>query len=353
MKKIKNIKYLFSLSISILLISYLVLAPFFVFPHIFALQNEINKNEELDYTGIVELWNVDTFEGGSISRAYWLEEVAIKFEKENRGVFVVVQNMNLEQLILNLNNNNCPDMISFGLGAGGFLTDMLTDLNTDFSIRADLQNAGKYNGNCLAIPYLMGGYSIITVQNGGKQKLGVGLNSNTCPLLTLFFNEINFDNLFESNLNVNSFNCYDYYLKNNFNVLLGTQRDVYRVNRRVEKGMMTEQNFAFLQGFTDLVQYIGVTKKADEKTEICKLFVENLLQTQTQESLKNINMFSVKIINLYSAEPFASMESVLNRDIKTLNVFLETSVIKNINEMSYSALQGDEDAKNNIIKYLI
>ena len=40
--------------------------------------------KKAEYQGVITLWNVDTFEGGSASKTSFLENVSLKFEKEKK-----------------------------------------------------------------------------------------------------------------------------------------------------------------------------------------------------------------------------------------------------------------------------
>lgn len=352
MKRLKKLKGVFKFGISALLICFIFFAPIWIFPTIFATQNQINKNTTFDYLGILELWNVDTFEGGSVSRTSWLEKRAIEFESEHRGTFVVVENITPEQLVLNLENGNLPDMISFGIGVGENLVSYLQSFETDFAIRQDLVSFGKFNGRTLAVPYLLGGYSIIKSTNGLNNVVGVGLNSYTCPLLSLVLNDESVGSFFESNFQLTSYDAYDQYLKQKFGILIGTQRDVYRTNNRVQKAMLTEQDYKFLSGFTDLIQYVGITTREVEAKDVCQMFVQKLLSKTSQDSLKNIGMFSVNNSNLYTAEPFVSFEQTINNSVKSINVFVGKSTIDKINQLCVKALLGDNSASKEVLSYL-
>lgn len=41
-----------------------------------------------EYQGMIEIWNVDTFEGGLISKTKMLQQVANKFKAENKGLIL-------------------------------------------------------------------------------------------------------------------------------------------------------------------------------------------------------------------------------------------------------------------------
>ena len=144
-QKKQFIKYSLKVIVSIFLILYLFFAPTTIFKSLQANQNLSSKKIELVYEGILELWNIDTFEGGSVSRTRFLEQQSLQFEAKHKGVFIMVKNMQLEQLALNIKNGNLPDIVSFGIGAGSLLINSLIPLNDTFEVRQDLLKSGNIN----------------------------------------------------------------------------------------------------------------------------------------------------------------------------------------------------------------
>lgn len=49
--------------------------------------------EKTSYQGIITLWNIDTFEGGTVGKSYFLESVASRFEAQNKGALIKVENL--------------------------------------------------------------------------------------------------------------------------------------------------------------------------------------------------------------------------------------------------------------------
>ena len=63
---------------------------------------------------ILELWHIDTFEGGKGSRKDFLLSSSLKFEKKNNIIISVISH-SIESATLAL-QNSCPDLISCGNG---------------------------------------------------------------------------------------------------------------------------------------------------------------------------------------------------------------------------------------------
>ena len=80
-------KYFLRIIISGAIISFLLLSPSLLFTKIYSLNYTLNSEYKFEYQGVLTLWNVDTFEGGSGARSGWLEKKAIAFEKQNKGIY--------------------------------------------------------------------------------------------------------------------------------------------------------------------------------------------------------------------------------------------------------------------------
>ena len=77
-------KFFLKIIISTIIIAFLIISPYPLFSKINKLNYSLNKVYNFNFSGVIELWNVDTFEGGSVSRAAFLEKRAIEFEKKNK-----------------------------------------------------------------------------------------------------------------------------------------------------------------------------------------------------------------------------------------------------------------------------
>ena len=332
MKKLKVFfDWFLRIGLSAVVVLFLVVAPWTLFPSLLNAQANVNRGEHFEYQGILELWHVETFEGGSVSRAKFLERQAINFEKQNKGCYIVIQTMNLEQLELNIENNKRPNMISFGIGASDKIANELVELDSK-NVRADLAKSGQYGSRQLAVPYILGGYVLIENGNG---TVGVGLKGTTNPLMAMQKNNLQIANIFKET-NLDSYDTYDKFLKGSFETLLGTQRDFYRVQNRQQKGLMTDVNFKFLGGYTDLVQYVSVFKGNKTEVEMCKKFVSSLIEENAQNKLAGYNLFStLSNITLYKDGLYKDFEEVLKQPLTCENAFISKSEIEFKKEESY------------------
>ena len=118
--------------------------------------------------------------------------------------------------------------------------------------------------------------------------------------------------------------------------------------------MLNNQNFQFLSGYSDLIQYIGVCNTGSSENEISSKFVEFLLTEKVQNSLNKISLFSVKEnLILYTNGVLSEMENILKNNLKTINVFTSQEKIKEINKLSINALEGDKNALKSVMNNLI
>ena len=332
MKKLKVFfDWFLEIGLSAIIVIFLIVAPWTLFPSLLSAQADVNKRESFAYRGILELWHVETFEGGSVSRAKFLERQAIDFEKQNKGCYIVIQTMTLEQFELNLQNSKRPNMISFGIGASDKIVNELVELDAK-GVRTDLAKYGQFGYRQLAVPYILGGYALI---KNGSGAVGVGLKGTTNPLCAMQKNNLQIASMFNET-DLDSYDAYDKFLKGSFETLLGTQRDFYRVQNRQQKGLMTDVVFKFLGCYTDLVQYVSVFKGGQAEEEMCKKFVSLLLDKKSQSELADYNLFStLSNVTLYKDGLYKDFEQTLRQPLTSENAFISTSEIDFKKQESY------------------
>ena len=64
------------------------------------------------YQGVLVVWNIDSFESGTASKSKYLETVARSFEKQNKGIYVLVRNLNEYECLSLLQKGEIPDLFS-------------------------------------------------------------------------------------------------------------------------------------------------------------------------------------------------------------------------------------------------
>ncbi len=320
---------------AIIVAVFLLVAPYFILPQIRKGDTGWLDNN-IETTTFLELWEIDTFEGGTASRANFLERTAYMYQDKTKSNYVLVRSLDLEQAKLMLENGSRPDMISFGVGAGDLVSGIAQVIEENFSVRNDLQAGGIKDGKTLAVPWCFGGYllcgmnDITDLSLSGLQGLnkdlpiiGTGYNYNQ-PDKALPENEIS---LIDKTPRT-QYEAYESFLRGNeFQVLLGTQRDFYRLNNKVNLGVISNINYRYLNTYTDLVQFIAITTTDTNKIEKATQFIEYLTSAEIQSRLTRIGMFSVDGKTIYSNE-YSDFEKALQNKLQVLNVFTSNAQLE-------------------------
>lgn len=288
------------------------------------------------YQGVLEMWNVETFEGGSGSRQSWITSRAAQFEKTHEGLFVHVTTLNESQLAEKLDNGETFDLVSFSRGAGCLVQNVLKPYTGSVAdIRENILVSGQIGSRVYALPLYAGVYCLFAresqlqlntqlidtvLSNTYTRKVGkntfelapltCGFTQSNSPVSALALSGVKGKcNLSE---NVTQYQAYENFIANKTAVtLLGTQRDLYRLGKREENGKIEKLAFSPLCGYTDLVQYVALSSACGDKTEMATEFMQFLVQSVTQQTLVNINMFSVLEQTLYTDERYLACEQGL------------------------------------------
>ncbi len=334
-KKVERLAFcIFSLCV----VAYFIIAPYFLLPQINSARNEWLSKAGVDAV-FLELWEIDTFEGGSASRARFLEKRAFNYQTKTKNNYVIVRTVGVEQARELLSQGVTPDMVSFGIGAGDFLKSFCKPLNLKNNVRSDLMAGGRAEGEQLAIPWCMGGY-VLCSQNRldnvnlealnklkeEKERVVIGAGqSYNLPKFAL-----NCDvRKFLERTDYTQYEAYESYLKGNeFEILLGTQRDLFRLNNKTKLGLIQNVNYNFLGEYTDLIQYLAITTQLQENIAVASGFIEYILSQEVQQDLTTIGMFCVNNDKIYTEKVYQQFESALSNKLQVLNVFVSNVWIK-------------------------
>ena len=139
---------------------------------------------------------------------------------------------------------------------------------------------------------------------------------------------------------VTQYQAYEQFVANNTAVtLLGTQRDIFRLGQKESQSKIDELGFAPVGEYTDLVQYVGISKDCEEKRQSCIEYVKYILSEETQAGLINLNMFSVLDKQLYSSNArMSACEQALSSAFVP-NAFVNGEVIANQRQTAKSTLK--------------
>lgn len=334
--KLKNV-----VSFFFLLVMFLV--PFVAIPIVKNQPNPLGYAENDAESVILELWNVDTFESGSVGKSEFLQKVAMQFKQQNNQVYVIVKNLTEAQAKQLIEGNQKPDMVSFGIGAGELFLPFLSQVDAP-EVNSFFLHYGKKDGKQLCVPWCMGAYLLCSLCGADvnninswisvdkKNFVGFG-GQNNAAVLALSENKsefkLNQKILYEKSLdeNFSQYDAYKDFVSKKFDILLGTQKDYVRLLNRIQKG--TEQCcFRFLGGFSDLMQWFGVLNTDGATMAAAKSFLSFLLSSSIQNQLSEICMFSPTDEAVYATDiRFSEFEKTQKRISKSLNAFLSKTEV--------------------------
>ena len=304
------------------------------------------------YQGVVEMWNVECFEGGVGSREAWLTNRAAKFEGSHKGLFVHVTTLTVEQVEAKLNEGQSFDLICFSRGVGSMVQDRLAPYTGSVgAIKDNYLISGQVDGSLYAVPIYSGAYCLFAraemvsadrlltealtakfTRKVGKntfelQPMICGFTPYNSPLSALALSGVKGKATVDES--ITQYQAYEKFVANQTAVtLLGTQRDMYRLSQRESNGKIDKLNFAPLVGYTDLAQYVAVSSGAGDKTNACIEFIEYLTSNEAQSTLVNLSLFSVLDTNFYTADRYAECERALSAAYVP-NVFGDADAILN------------------------
>ncbi len=288
------------------------------------------------YKCILNLWNIDIFEGGRGSRKQFLLDAAVEFEKQNTGVLVLASSRTEESYYQSILNNEKPDMISFGTGIEVFNSAEIVDCSF---------TGGKVGEKTYAVPWCRGGYVLIsngkTAFNGECKNLLVSKSDYTLPLLAFSMEGYKAENIVVKK----PMDAYVDFVSGKYPFMLGTQRDVVRLNSR---GFSAE--IIALTEYNDLYQYLSVVAEDEVKREYAQKFVSFILSKSVQQKLNKISMLSV----FYKVDLDDGLDKLqVDGKYLTISAFTAKEKIKEIAEESYLSAKGQEDRLSNLKKLLV
>lgn len=304
------LKYICSIVISALIILYIL-----AFPLIIKLTQKSNPLLEIYGTTsspiVLDMWYIESFEGGISSRKAFLEKSVKAFNKVNKNVYISVTTMTKEQYKLNINDKS-PDLISF---SDREIYNTLIDLPKLNRVERYISDI-EYDGDIVCYPYMLGRYAIISkepitteipndiITYNKKTIYPFGYSLDV--LGHMYIQENGYSLPSNSKTYSTQYEVYNAFLKGDLQAFLGSQRDVHRLKAREQKGSIEECFYKYLGGTTDLVQYIGVTKLS-KYIDQAKLFCRFLIE-ECDQYIADIGMFS-PYTNLYQEQYMLDWEN--------------------------------------------
>lgn len=216
--------------------------------------------EEGDSLQVLTLWQIDSFEGGRGSRAEYLRSLAQDYAK-TANVYIEVTALSSDAARTNISAGVVPDIISYGAGFYGIESLVLEGYGKAWC-------RGAYCLIALNGTDFSSVSTANTVINEGKD--------NLVSVAALFSGLQGADYAAPTS-------AYVSLISGEYDFLLGTQRDIIRLQTRGESFEVKP-----LPKFNDLYQYISVLTRDGEKAVVAEEYINYVLSHG--ESLTRIGM---------------------------------------------------------------
>ncbi|MBR2336371.1 MAG: hypothetical protein IKA61_00285 [Clostridia bacterium] len=262
---------------------------------------------------VLTLWNIDVFEGGIGSRSDFLAQVSVDYK--GQGVIVMVISHTEESAQSSIKKGELPDMISYGVGV-----DCISGYAKSLPEISFL--GGEIGGKFYAYPWCAGGYFLIrkNQENRPIDRLFVSQNTYNIPFGGVYYGNLKAKEI----LYKKPIDAYvDYLSGGSCDALLGTQRDIKRLEQRGVEFYPTP-----IDGFSDLVQYVSVLTSDKQRYGESVRFLEFLISEKIQKKLNRIGMASV-FYSVYSSGDAGIVD--FSRISYTVSPFTDSEAIDKIN----------------------
>ena len=297
-------KHFFKVILSVLLVVLVITVPKNLYAELNTdkITDEMYKRREKYFYGVINVWQIDSFEGGTGSRTNFLKEISKKFEKKNNGVFVNIESITVEKAEkLISSGQKRPDIVSYGASV---------KIDDSLFITLQLENEINLVSDAItekSVPWCMGAYFMLgdsdktkwgndgfikETKKGSYTVFSVGVpERNGHNALIDYVLDIQNDYAVFYGTSQEIFDAYNYSEK--VLRMIGTQRDLYRLQSLEKRELARKGDVTFL-GYTDLFQYISILNcNNDKKTATMNKYVDFLIAKTQQDCLGDIGMFPV------------------------------------------------------------
>ena len=297
---------------------------------------------------ILELWHIETFEGGSASRENWLNLRALEFEKLNKGIFVLIKKVSTEELKISVEEGKKPDLISFGYGVQNYFENYLVPLNLENrkNLKETFLLSGEKNGKLLAVPYCYSRHLLFSTNekiekagNNAKDGLNNLLFSSSYTYKTKKSEKIVYSCVFGGTNNpglsvlsskenaifpdsekTSSFEAYLNFMGGKASILVGNLRDLSRLENKVNNGQITSLLCEPFENKTALTQNLAVISWNSEKQVLANAFIDYCLSGASQYNVSRLGMLS-PCFNIYNEPSILSKVEKLSEKIEAVKLF--------------------------------
>ena len=348
----------------------LILLYLFVMPGYIGQQRQehtLKRQQETGetFSGIINLWHIVGFKPYQGSLGTWLSDRAASFEKDHFGVFINVTAMTQEEYQARIQRGERADIYSFPLGWGyPELFQPLPEMEAAASLLPELAHTGQAEGAAYGLPYAMSGYFFL-VNSGLEQERGLSFRQDnwleilkTAPEGLEYTYEGEESSMLAGEMLPAALlglevkmGSYDGFKNQAAVAALSDARAVGDLERQQQAG----KGFVFrawaLGDYTDLVQYMGISRQAEAgKLPYIQAFLELLIEPENQAKLEELGLLPAIPLE---KEPgvktgtLAEMEEALASP-QVPNAFLYQRYKETLQSLAQQALAGEGDARKDL-----
>ncbi len=323
------------------------------------------------YQGMIEVWNIDTFEAGNVSKTSMLSVAGKRFQELNKGLFVMVRNVTPNECKYLLESGQKPDIFSCSYGVANLIKEHVQPIDDNaINIYQNFKTAGIFKNELFAVPWCAGFYSLISTESNLKKagvndfenfnlfneclnlgydktnknktktiySLDFGMGDYLVPAKALYsYNENKELSISEKSINKTSvsgspYSAYCRFVAGESVCLLGSHKDVLRMKNREVSARVQDVVYLPLTNFTDMIQFVFLTKgESEAKNNYKQKFIELLISDWFQEYVANTQMLSVK-----NVQKTGVMQDIIHENIgiyADFNIFISFEEIEKLRKI--------------------
>lgn len=320
-KKI-NAKSVFTALLTAVTLASLILTP------VFCRKGKAVESDGVKYEAIINVWHIDTFDGGVGSRAAFLQKRADEFTKTHKSAPILVTSRTCLSVAEDFKRGVYPDAVSYGIG--GIDPSAFLPLK-----RGGLFGGGAVNGKFYGAAYLRGQYFLFSKTpapdfNAGGIMVYSAENYSTISAAAAAGIKGKFvysDKAQAARRFLNDENA----------CFIGTQRDLYRL-----KAANAEFTATPISEFCDLYQYLSIITDDEVKNARIVEFLDYLLSDAAQKKVFGLMMLPI-IGGITADDADADLTAAYSKNPEyTLSPYLMKSEIEKVKSAAEKTLDGGE-----------
>lgn len=287
---------------------FVIISPFFI-SHIDIIEEYQSTSQE-----IVEIWQIDTFEAGSLSRTSMLTSLSSDFYNEN--VLIYIRNIDYDIAISNMKNGQYPDLISFGSGVDTEIVNFISELSNEYGLPSSVSSSGVISNKLYAIPYMISAYCVIS-HNELNQDLTAEENILTAE--EIYFGGDSMMSPYEyistlkdfENNDLTPYQAYTSFSQNPNSILIGSLRDVQRTinNSKISSNTFYYQTLSYF----GLADYLSICSFSD--SQYSEKVLNHIFSNLNSDFVSSSGLLSPYKINSYGTEPMNSIENFIYENL--------------------------------------